>query len=35
VLVLCLATQPACNLDKKSVEVDKPLTPLADADTPH
>jgi len=34
VLVLSLATQPACNLVKKSVEVDKLLTPLADADTP-
>jgi hypothetical protein len=33
-LVLCLATQPACNLVKKSVEVERLLTPLADADTP-
>ena len=33
-LMLCLVTQPACNLVKKSVEVDKLLTPLADADTP-
>ena len=33
-LVLCLACQFACNLVKKSVEVDKLLTPLADAETP-
>lgn len=33
VLVLCLVTQPACNIVKKSVEVEKMLTPLADADT--
>lgn len=33
-LSLCLATQPACNLVKKSVEVEKLLTPLAEADTP-
>jgi hypothetical protein len=32
-LVLVLATQPACNLVKKSVEVEKLLTPLAEADT--
>src|SRR6185437_8523658 len=32
-LTLCLLSQPACNLVKKSVEVDKLLTPLADADT--
>lgn len=38
VLGLCLATQPACNLlgkfAKKSVEVERLLTPLAEADTP-
>ena len=33
VLALCLVTQPACNIVKKSVEVEKLLTPLADADT--
>lgn len=37
-LALCLATQPACNLlgkfAKKSVEVERLLTPLAEADTP-
>src|SRR6476659_8041744 len=33
-LMLCLVTQPACNIVKKSVEVEKLLTPLADADTP-
>jgi len=33
-LALCLFTQPACNLVKKSVEVEKLLTPLAEADTP-
>ena len=33
-LTLCLATQPGCNLVKKSVEVEKLLTPVADADTP-
>lgn len=33
-LALCLATQPACNLVKKSVEVERLLTPLADAGTP-
>jgi hypothetical protein len=33
-LVFCLATQPACNLVKKSVEVERLLTPVADADTP-
>lgn len=37
-LLLCLVTQPACNLlgklAKKSVEVEKLLTPLAEADTP-
>lgn len=32
-LTLCLMTQPACNIVKKSVEVEKLLTPLADADT--
>jgi len=32
-LMLCLVTQPACNIVKKSVEVEKLLTPLADADT--
>jgi hypothetical protein len=34
ILILCLVTQPACNIVKKSVEVEKLLTPLADADTP-
>ena len=34
VLLLCVVTQPACNIVKKSVEVEKLLTPLADADTP-
>ena len=33
-LALCLATQPACNLVKKSVEVERLLTPLAEAETP-
>lgn len=37
-LALCLLTQPACNLlgkfAKKSVEVERLLTPLAEADTP-
>ncbi len=33
-LLLCLVTQPACNIVKKSVEVEKLLTPLAAADTP-
>src|ERR1051325_3374456 len=33
-LMLCLVTQPACNIVKKSVEVEKLLTPLADAETP-
>jgi len=33
-LMLCLVTQPACNIVKKSVEVEKLLTPLAEADTP-
>lgn len=33
VLALCLVTQPACSIVKKSVEVEKLLTPLADADT--
>src|SRR5690349_10021098 len=33
VLAVCLVTQPACNIVKKSVEVEKLLTPLADADT--
>src|ERR1051325_238939 len=33
-LMLCLITQPACNIVKKSVEVEKLLTPLADAETP-
>ena len=33
-LALILTTQPACNLVKKSVEVEKLLTPLADAETP-
>jgi hypothetical protein len=33
-LLLCLVTQPACNIVKKSVEVEKLLTPLAEADTP-
>jgi hypothetical protein len=32
--MLCLVTQPACNIVKKSVEVEKLLTPLAEADTP-
>jgi len=33
-LTLCVVTQPACNIVKKSVEVEKLLTPLAEADTP-
>lgn len=33
-LMLCLVTQPACSIVKKSVEVEKLLTPLAEADTP-
>jgi len=33
-LALSLVTQPACNLVRKSVEVEKLLTPLAEADTP-
>lgn len=33
-LMLCLVTQPACNIVKRSVEVEKLLTPLAEADTP-
>ena len=33
-LALTVSTQPACNLVKKSVEVEKLLTPLAEADTP-
>jgi hypothetical protein len=33
-LALCLVTQPGCNIVKKSVEVEKLLTPLAEADTP-
>ncbi|HEY8203633.1 MAG TPA: hypothetical protein VIF81_02815 [Pyrinomonadaceae bacterium] len=33
-LALCLGTQPACNLVHKSVEIEKLLTPLAEADTP-
>jgi len=32
-LAFCVVTQPACNIVKKSVEVEKLLTPLADADT--
>ena len=33
-LALNLVIQPACNLVRKSVEVEKLLTPLAEADTP-
>jgi hypothetical protein len=33
-LTLSAITQPACNLVKKSVEVEKLLTPLSEADTP-
>ena len=33
-LALTVTTQPACNLVKKSVEVEKLLTPLAEAETP-
>src|SRR6185436_4778680 len=33
-LALTVSTQPACNLVKKSVEVEKLLTPLAEAETP-
>jgi hypothetical protein len=33
-LALGAITQPACNLVKKSVEVEKLLTPLSEADTP-
>lgn len=33
-LAFILTTQPACNLVRKSVEVEKLLAPLADADTP-
>jgi len=32
-LAFCVVTQPACNIVKKSVEVEKLFTPLADADT--
>lgn len=31
-LALCVASQPACNLIKRSVEVERLLTPLADAE---
>ncbi len=34
VLMVFLVTEPACNLVKKSVEVERLLTPLAEADTP-
>ena len=34
VLMVFLVTGPACNLVKQSVEVERLLTPLADADTP-
>src|SRR6476646_7901715 len=33
-VTLCLVAQPACNIVKKSVEVEKLLTPLAEAETP-
>ncbi|HKP37343.1 MAG TPA: hypothetical protein VJT71_10825 [Pyrinomonadaceae bacterium] len=33
-LVFTVSTQPACNLVKKSVEVEKLLTPLAEAEAP-
>jgi len=33
-LALCLASQSGCNLVKRSVEVERLLTPLAEADTP-